>query len=66
MAKKFTVFFALVAFFSFSSVGMACNTSCKGDKDKSGDTEAVSLSIFDTANSGCNGGGCGKKDRGNP
>jgi len=60
MVKKLTVFFAVVAFASFSSVGLACDTSCKGDKDK-GDTGLSSASLFEVAKSGCGGGSCDSK-----
>jgi hypothetical protein len=65
MVKKLTAFFAILAFASFASVGSACDTSCKGDKD-SGDGSITSSGVFDVAGSGCGGGSCGKKDRDNP
>lgn len=65
MFKKLTVFFAVLAFASFSSVAMACDTSCKGDKKGDGsDTELSGLELFDAAGSGCGQNKCGKKKDG--
>ncbi len=58
MIKKITTLFAVLAFASFSSAALACNTSC-GDKDGKDNTEITTPASFEVANCGCGGG----KDR---